>query len=541
MGTNRIRNLSRVAAAFLTSTAVLATAGPASASTTQESVLQDDPQLLGVRPYQLEQRIFFLKAIGVDRLRVSVFWGNIAPRSRSQSRPRFPSPGPRFPQAYPAGAWDPYDNLATIAKKYDLKLLFTLTGPAPAWATPGAQRREGLFRPDANDFRNFASAVGLRYSGNFTVRDRATGQFRRLPRVDSWSIWNEPNFPSWLLPIWLHNRPKTARDMVAAAPHHYRKLLDAAWAGLRNSGHGRDLILIGETAPRGAKKPSQLGNSMAPAEFARELYCVKSNFRPYTGDEARERNCPATAGARRAFRRSHPGLFNATGYAHHAYSLDRRAWRTPPWRHPIKDNVPIGNLGRLTRTLDRAGFTWGSQRRMGIWITEYGYQTTPPDPVAGVPPERQGPLTAWGEYMAYSNPRVASIAQFLFVDDKPQLQYGEDDPRRWQTWQSGLFAQDARPKPFLRDYLFPLHVAADGLTARVFGAYRPGATGTPISARVEYSRGDGQWFLLRSLQVTNPRGYLNTTVTVPGAGLVRILWRDPIRGIPVPTNPARVG
>ena len=109
------------------------------------------------------------------------------------------------------------------------------------------------------------------------------------------------------------------------------------------------------------------------------------------------------------------------------------------------------------------------------------------------------------------------------------------------TWQSGLFAQDARPKPFLRDYLFPLHVAADGLTARVFGAYRPGATGTPISARIEYSRGDGQWLPLRGLQVTNLRGYLNTTVTVPGAGLVRILWRDPIRGIPVPTNPARVG
>ena len=328
--------------------------------------------------------------------------------------------------------------------------------------------------------------------------------------------------------------------MVAAAPHHYRNLLDAGWAGLRTSGHGGDLILIGETAPRGGKKPSQLGNSMPPAEFVREMYCVKANLRPYTGEQARQRDCPATGAARRAFRRRHPGLFNASGYAHHAYSLDRRTWRDPTWRHPLKDNVPIGNLSRLTRTLDRAGFAWGGGRRMNIWITEYGYQTTPPDPVAGVEPERQGPLTAWGEYMAYRNPRVASIAQFLFVDDKPILRYAEEDPKRWMTWQSGLFTQDARPKPFLRDYILPLYLAQDGLTVRVFGAYRPGAAGAAVDGRIEWSRGDGQWLPLRGFRVTNARGYVNTTVTVPGPGLVRINWRDPVRGSIIPTTPQRV-
>ena len=502
--------------------------------------MQDDPQVLGVNPHQLEQRIFFLKAIGVDRLRVSVFWNNIAPAARSQRRPRFRSPGARFPQAYPIGAWEPYDNLVTLAEKYDLKLLFTLTGPAPAWATPGRQRREGLFMPNARDFRNFATAVGLRYSGSFPVRDRTSGRWRYLPRVDSWSLWNEPNFPSWLLPMWRNNRPKTARDMVAVAPHHYRALVDASWAGLRDSRHGRDLILIGETAPRGGKKPTQLGNSMPPAEFVRELYCVQTNFRPYTGERARERDCPVSAGARRSFRRRHPGLFNATGYAHHAYSLDRRTWRTPPWKHPIKDNVPIGNLPRLTRTLDRVGSVWGSGRRMGIWITEYGYQTTPPDPVAGVRPERQGPLTAWGEYMAYRNRRVASIAQFLYVDDKPILRYSEDDPKRWMTWQSGLFTETFVPKPFLRDFLLPLHVAQNGSSVRVFGAYRPGPTGARIAGRIEYSRGNRQWDPLRNLSVSNPRGYVDVRVSVPGPGFVRILWRDPLRGNILATTPAAV-
>ena len=521
------------------STAMLVGAAPAGASRTQESVLQDDPQLLGIPPHRLEPRIRFLKAIGVDRVRVSLFWKNIAPRRASQRRPRFPSPGARFPQSYPTGVWEPYDNLARLADKHDIELLFNLTGPAPAWTTPGRQSREGLFKPNAKDFRDFATAAGLRYSGFFPAFDGATGRVTRVPRVSSWSLWNEPNFPSWLRPIWQSNRPKRARDMVAVAPHHYRKLVDASWAGLRASGHRRDLILIGETAPRGAKNPSHLGDAMPPAEFARELYCVKVNFRRYTGAQARARGCPATASARRAFRRRHPGLFKATGYAHHPYSLARRTWRKPPWRHPIKDNIPIGSLGRLTRTLDRAASTWGSRRKMDIWITEYGYQTKPPDPLAGVSPKRQGPLTAWGEFMAFRNPRVASIAQFLYIDDKPKRGYPARDPKRWITWQSGLLTQDGRHKPFFRDYILPLHVAPEGSRARVFGAFRPGLKGRPTAARIEYSRGDGKWLSLRDVLVRNPRGYLSTKVTPPGPGLLRILWRDPVRGN-LATNSARV-
>ena len=515
--------------------AALGAPGASRASATQESILQDDPQVLGATRAQLDRRLEFLKKIGVDRLRVSVFWANVAPAKRSQRRPRFPGAGAAHPASYPRGAWKPYDDIAEIAKRHHLELLFTLTGPAPAWATPGKHRREGLYRPDPRHFRDFAAAAGRRYSGSYRTHDG------RIPRVDGWSLWNEPNFPSWLRPIWLANRPKRARDMVAAAPHHYRRLLDASWAGLARTGHARDLILVGETAPRGGKKPSQLGNSMPPAEFVRELYCVKADFRPYAGRDARKRACPATRAERASFRRRHPGLFRATGFAHHAYSLDRRTWRDPTWRHPIPDNVPIGNLGRLVDTLDRAHFAWGSQRDpWDVWLTEYGYQTTPPDPIAGVSPDRQGPLTAWGEYIAYRNPRVASIAQFLYVDDKPRPGFRHRDRRRWQTWQSGLFTTAGRPKPFALDYLRPLHVAPEGGVTRVFGAYRPARRGAAIPARIEHSRGDGRWQVLRELVVRNPRGYLSTTVAVPGPGYLRIAWRDPADGALAPTRPTAV-
>jgi hypothetical protein len=316
--------------------------------------------------------------------------------------------------------------------------------------------------------------------------------------------------------------------MLAAAPHHYRDLVDAAWAALAGSGHGQDLILIGETSPRGAKKPSQLGNAMPPAEFTRELYCLRASLRPYTGRAAARRDCPRNSAERRAFRSRHPGLFGASGFAHHPYSLDRRGWMKPTWRHPIKDNVPIANLGRLTRTLDGAARRWGgSARRMPIWITEYGYQTRPPDPLVGVAPSRQGPLTTWGEYMAYRNPRVASIAQFLLVDDGPVPGYRGNDPRRWISWQSGLYSAGMRPKPALEEYLRPIHVAQRGRRARVFGGYRPAPPGVPLSARIDYAGRDFRWRALRNLTVRNVRGYFDAGVHVPRAGALRIVWRDP--------------
>ena len=194
------------------------------------------------------------------------------------------------------------------------------------------------------------------------------------------------------------------------------------------TGHGRDTILIGETAPRGGKKPTQLGNAMAPAEFVRELYCLKRNFRPYSGRAARLRSCPATARGARPVPQRHILACSppaATRFTPTASTAAR--WRLPTWRHPHPrqraDRQPPPHDPHARPRQRSSGAVPGSPCR--IWITEYGYQTSPPDPFAGVQLSRQGPLTAWGEYLAYRNPRVASIAQFLLVDDKPHRRPGE--------------------------------------------------------------------------------------------------------------------
>ena len=525
--------------------AALALAAPAAASPTQESILQDDPLLLGAtHQAQADTMLAILGAIGVDRVRVSLFWDHVAPRRLSQRKPGFPGRGPSSPGAYPRGRWERYDRIVLAADKAGVGVLLSATGPGPAWSTPGRRCakagpfrgcQEGIYRPSPREFGAFVQAAGTRYSGAY----RVPGQAERLPRVDHWSIWNEPNYPAWLRPIWLGNRPRTASQMVAAAPHHYRRLVDAAYAGLARSGHGRDTILIGETSPRGAKNPKQLGDAMMPAEFARELYCLTPSYRAYEGRAARLRDCPATGAERGAFLGRHPGLFRSQGWAHHPYSLARKRWQLPTWHHRLKDNVSIGNLGRLTGTLDRAAFYWGSAGEdKEIWITEYGYQTTPPDPTAGVRPERQGPLSAWGEYLAYRNPRVASIAQFLLIDDKPLPGLPRSDPRRWVSWQSGLLTADRKPKPFLDDYRSPLHVDRRGGTARVFGTYRPAVPGTPMLGVIEFAPDGAEWRPLRIVRVDNPRGYIYEAVRLPGAGRVRIVWHDLRTGHRV-TSPSR--
>jgi hypothetical protein len=69
------------------------------------------------------------------------------------------------------------------------------------------------------------------------------GASRPLPRIDFWSIWNEPNIETNLGPETTHRG-----SGVEVAPAIYRDLLNGAWGPLQVTGHGRDRILIGELA-----------------------------------------------------------------------------------------------------------------------------------------------------------------------------------------------------------------------------------------------------------------------------------------------------
>ena len=350
-----------------------------------------------------------------------------------------------------------------------------------------------------------------------------------LPRVDFWSFWNEPDHPGWLVPQW-HANPEGGR-MVPASPRIYRRLVDGAWASLQATGHGRDTILLGETAPRGPRAHG-MTKAIRPLEFIRELYCLNRRMKPYRGGQARARGCPDTPQGVSSFPNAHPALFDATGWAHHPYEFE-----APPRRHdPVHDDVVLADLPRLTRTLDAVLNRYGRLRPLPVYLTEYGYQTNPPDPTVGVSWSRQAAYLAEGEYLAFRNPRVAAMTQFLLVDDGPLRQFPADDPRYWGAFQTGLVTYDGRRKTSYEAYKRPIYVgprrARKGGRFRVFGRLRTAGGGEPLTVGVQFRRrGSRRFETIQTATTDNARGFVLVSVPARRSGAFRLAWHDPTGGV----------
>ena len=520
----------------------LALPSAASGSAAQESIMMDDSELVFGTDERVEATLSTMRSLGVDRVRVSVLWRLMAPAPTSRTRPAFAAGGPSDPAAYPAASWDRYDRIVNAARRHGIELLFSVTGPGPVWASSEPAREEPMLDPSASEFRAFVTAVGRRYSGTYAderpvVAPPPRGLFDPppppdppptiLPRVSMWSIWNEPNQPGWLRPQAL----RVGRRNVPASPRVYRGLQDAGYAGLAATGHAGDTIVLAETAPRGAQRLSGV-SPMSPLLFIRELYCLDRRLRPYAGAAAAQRGCPADAAGRRRFVADHPGLFRSTGWAHHPYGLEA----APSTPDPQPDQVTLAVLSRLTTTLDRIFRRYRVPRRLPIWLTEYGYQTDPPDPILGHSWRRQAAWINEADFLAHRNRRVRSVAQFLLVDDGPNRRVSPTDPRYWgSTFQSGLVSLDGRRKPSFYSYQRPIHASRSrvrrGSSVSLYGQLRPARNGTPLTADVEFrplrSR---RWRSVRRLSVRSLRNSVVTRVRIARSGSLRLTWRDPATG-----------
>ena len=67
----------------------LALAGAAAASPTQESWFMDDNELTKGSDQEVAATMAVLASLGVDRVKVSVYWNNVAPDPKGHSRPAF--------------------------------------------------------------------------------------------------------------------------------------------------------------------------------------------------------------------------------------------------------------------------------------------------------------------------------------------------------------------------------------------------------------------------------------------------------------------
>lgn len=495
-----------MALAGLAALLTIAGAAPASASRGQESIFQDDSLLVFQPPAQVARTLDRLSYLGVDRVRVTVFWNLVAPSPRSTRRPAaFDATNPA---SYGTG-FAPYDTLVTLAARRGIGIDFNVWGAVPPWAagrTPLAVF-DGHYRPSPQEFGAFMTALGRRYSGSYAGYDG-----KALPRVNYWSVWNEPNGIHFLGPVW----ERRGGRWVEAGAAIYRSLVDAGWNALLATGHGpgSDTILVGETAPQ-AKPDPAAGRSMRPLRFLRALYCVGSSLRPLGGRAAADRGCPLRDKAR-AFRAAHPALFDATGFAHHPYQL-----LLNPARPSQPDSVAMADIPRLTGTLDRIFRAYGSSRRIPIYNTEFGYESRPPS-AFGVPLRTQASYINQSEFMSYRNPRLVSYSQFLLIDSANAEQF-----------QSGLVEGNGRVKPSFAAYRAAIWIPRTQSSSRrfrVWGLFRPGRRAGVRSASVQFARFGRPFATIARASAGGGRGYVDRTVKVPASGLIRLAWADPAGG-----------
>jgi hypothetical protein len=366
------RRITRPLGVLLAALVVATAAGTASAAPTMRVGFQDDVAFM----FNDDHLLALDRAAKVNTtvIRVYVFWARMTP-----TRPANPSN-----PADPAYRFADLDAFVKGAKQRGIEPMLTIYG-TPRWAN-GGQGENHLPRR-LSDLTAFSRALAKRYSGTFAG----------LPRVQMYTVWNEPNLNQFLSPQFAGTR--------SVGPELYAKLYRAAYAGIKQ-GNPKALVAIGETSPRGRDKPGkQAQDSHSPGRFAKLLA------------QACDGSCRFQA------------------YAHHPYSTSLRAKVNQRVRWP---NVNLPMLPRFERSLER---WFGLNAPPRIWITEYGYQTNPPRG-DGVSPRQQAQYLSEAIGIARRDPLVDAFVWFIF----------HDVPGAPTTaWESsgGLYDHAAKPKPAL--------------------------------------------------------------------------------------------
>ena len=431
-------------------------AATASASPRQIVTFEAPRELLSAssRDATLDQ----ITSFGVTHIRQLVYWRDYAPDPDSKTKPAFDASDPN---AYPADKWDNLDGLIAAAKAKNVQVTLTLTGPVPKWATKS--KKDNLTDPDPKEFGAFATAIGRRYGAD----------------VSTWSIWNEPNQPQFLKPQYKRGKPES--------PKLYRKLYQAAYAGLRSTpANSDDTILIGETSPRGNE------NVVHPLAFLRGTLCLDSKYR-------KSKSC---------------GELEADGYAHHAYTTSAG----PRFKPANTEDVTIGVLSRLTGALDKAAKAGALPKHLPVYLTEFGIQSTP-DKVSGVSLAKQAAYMAISEHIAYVNPRVVAFSQYLLSDDPPR-----SEGYKYGGFESGLRSADGKTKPAYEGFRLPLAVEVYGTSDVLWGLVRPQRAVSKVT--IERKPKGASWRTLKTLDTT-ATGVYSVKTTHTSGQTYRVKWTAP--------------
>jgi hypothetical protein len=134
--------------------------------------------------------------------------------------------------------------------------------------------------------------------------------------------------------------------------------------------------------------------------------------------------------------------------------------------------------------------------------------------------------------MAWRDPRVRALSQFLLYDSPPDTRFPPGSQRYWSTFQTGLRYQNGVGKPSLGSYRLPLFipdpVTSKGSPTLVWAMLRTAPHGSSERAQVQWKPTAGGAFrTLATVGTHNPNGVLAEMVQLPGTGVVRIAWSSP--------------
>jgi len=343
-----------------------------------------------------------IAAAGAGYVHLTASWGKVAPAQP----PAGWQPEDPFDPNYD---WSSVDPLVVDAVLAGLTPVLMVHG-APSWAqrcSTGRPTWVPVCDPDPAMLAAFATAAARRYSGVYAG----------LPRVRYWQGLNEPNLSLFFNPQ-LDGRRVVSADL-------YRRLIDAFYFAVKGVNRS-NLVLAAGLGP--------IGNppwTVAPMKFARALLCMRGRRDPVPqpGD------CEGGV---------HFDIFDI-----HAYTTG------PPYHRGGPDDVQLGDLAKLRELLDaadRAGRIQGSFPQTPLWITEFSWDSRPPDP-GGLPMRILSRWTAEALYRAWRG----GVEHFFWYPLR------DEDPRGLpfsETIQAGLYfrapsvAED-RPKPFLQAFRFP--------------------------------------------------------------------------------------
>ncbi len=433
--------------------------------------IADDRILLNGAGPDADRAVAAWKAQGVDIVRIVVIWRNVAPGADALDPPEgFVAEDPDDFHYQ----WRRIDDAVNRVRFAGMKVMLTVTGPGPLWTSRSPSAGNFRSKPDAVKFAAFATAVAKRYGD----------------RVDRYILWNEPNLSQWLQP-----QASCAKGRCTpVAPHLYRDIVRAAYPAIRAADPGAQVI-VGALAPRGYDVRRN-NDTPRPLAFLRAMGCVDAKFRRLrTGFCAGFQ--PATA----------------DGFSYHPHGV--RNSPTTPFPNP--DDVDLASLRHLEDTLDRlqrGGSLRATTPRMNLYLDEFGYQTNPPDRLLGVTPALQDAYLQQSAYIAWRDPRVRNLTQYVWIDE-PISRDGS-----YSGWQSGLHFADGRAKPALAHFALPFFV--DARRGRLWGQVRPGEGVQKVDV-LRRLKGSTTWRRIDTV-ATDANGYWSKKARLSRGASYRFQW-----------------